>query len=112
MTDIVKDAKGREIEVREVVGSAMSRLARLSGEAFGANLWTTATIARASVVSIDGVPLPPRISSLSDIDGLWDSVDAEATAAAIEWMQARQEKAVEEAKNSSAPQDSGTASGS
>lgn len=112
MSETITDAKGRKIEVREVVGSAMSRLARLSGEAFGANLWTTATLARASVRSVDGIPVPPGLSSMADIDGLWDSVDAEAAAAAIEWMQARQEKAVEEAKNSSAPQDSETVSGS
>ncbi|NHN93637.1 hypothetical protein [Acetobacter sicerae] len=110
--ETVKDSKGREIAVREVVGSRMARIARMAGDAFGENMWTSATMARASVVSIAGVPVPQDVRSVADLDNLWDQVDADAASAALDWLMAKQKKTEQEAKKSSSPEESGIVSGS
>lgn len=110
--ETIVDAKGRQIVVSEVVGSRAAKIARLAGDAFGENMWTTATMARASVVSVAGVPVSQAIRSVNDLDGLWDIVDSEAANAALEWLLAKQEAMVADAKKSLAPQESETVSGS
>ncbi|MCE2579584.1 hypothetical protein LDL36_13995 [Komagataeibacter sp. FNDCR1] len=110
--ETVIDAKGRKIEVKEVVGSRLARLTRIAGDAFGANAWTIGTVSRATVQSVDGVPCPPAPQNMAELDGLWDSVDAIAAAAALEWLNAKQEAVAIDAKNSSAPQASSNAAGS
>ena len=112
MSDTIKDAKGRTIEVRELTGREMSRMARLAGNAWGANEWTSQTVARASVVSINDIPPPPRLMTIDDLDALWDAVDNTAMIAAAQWIMARQESAMADAKNSSAPQASESVTGS
>lgn len=112
MNDTVTDAKGRKIEVKAVVGSALARLTRVAGDAFGENAWTTGTLARATVQSIDGVPCPPSPRTLNELDSLWDSIDPDAAAAALEWLVAQQQAVATDAKNSSAPQASSNAAGS
>lgn len=112
MSTTVTDGKGRSIEVRELVGSALSRLTRLAGSAWGDNEWTSQTLARASILSIDGRPVHTALSTMNDVDGLWDQVDDEAMLAAATWIIERRSKMAEEAKNSLAPQASETVSGS
>lgn len=110
--ETIKDAKGRDIVVREVVGSKMARIARIAGDAFGENMWTSATMARASVVSVAGRPVPHTVRSVNDLDALWDQVDADAASAALDWLMEKQKRTEQEAKKSSAPEELETASGS
>ncbi|QOF94206.1 hypothetical protein IFJ82_09600 [Novacetimonas hansenii] len=110
--ETITDTKGRKIEVKEVAGSRLARLTRIAGDAFGENAWTTGTLARATVLSIEGVPCPPAPQNLNELDGLWDSVDADAASAALEWLIAKQKAMATDAKNSSAPQASSNAAGS
>ncbi|MFT8335406.1 MAG: hypothetical protein ABF628_04425 [Acetobacter orientalis] len=110
--ETITDAKGRKIEVQEVVGSALARLTRLAGASFGENAWTTGTLARATVRSVAGVPTPAEARSVKELDGLWDIVDPDAAEAALKWLIAKQEAVATDAKNSIAPQDSCSAAGS
>lgn len=112
MNETVTDAKGRKIEVKEVVGSALARMTRIAGASWGENAWTTGTLSRATVQAVDGVPAPPAPQNIGQMDALWDSVDADAASAALEWLINKQKALVDEAKNSSAPQASSNAAGS
>ncbi|KDE19673.1 hypothetical protein AZ09_10400 [Acetobacter aceti 1023] len=111
MIETIEDKQGRKITVEEVAGSKLARLTRLVGDAWGQNAYTTGTLARASVKSVAGVPVPTP-TNLNEVDGLWDEVDPDAAGAALEWMIAKQKSVMDEAKNSSAPPDSETAAGS
>ena len=102
-TETITDAKGRTIEVQEVVGSALARLTRLAGTSFGENAWTTGTLSRATVRSVAGKPTPTEARSVKELDGLWDIVDPDAADAALKWLIAKQEAVATEAKNSIAP---------
>lgn len=113
MSEIIKDINGREIEVQAIVGSAMSRLTRIAGNAWGQNEWSIQTLARASVVGVANIPRDPRpLQTMEDLDRLWDSVDDAAADAAVIWMIDQQKKLADDAKNSLALQASETVSGS
>lgn len=113
MSEIIKDINGREIEVAQVRGSALSRLTRVAGAAWGQNEWSIQTLARASVVGIASIPRDPRpFQTTEDLDRLWDTVDDAAADAAVVWMIEQQKKLADDAKNSSALQVSETVSGS
>jgi hypothetical protein len=112
VTETVTDAKGRRIELRPLVGSKLSRFIMACGSAYGENLWTGATTARANVAAIDDKPTPPTPTTLDQVHQLWDAVDDDATAAAYRWMVEQQAATLADAKNSLAPPDSDPAPGS
>jgi hypothetical protein len=111
VSDTITDSKGRKIEVQEVVGRNFSRVARICGSAFGDNLWSGGTMARLSVRSIDGKPMPPLPTTLDGVDDVWDMVDAEAAAAALGWLAARQAQVMADAGNSQGHPESESVSG-
>ena len=104
MSEIVKDERERSIEVEEVVGSAKSRLHMALGRELTDSSWAVSSIARASVRSIDGRPMPPRPTTLDQVHALWDLVDDDAAIAALNWLVERNKKALPEAGESTAPQ--------
>ncbi|OUJ16499.1 hypothetical protein [Acetobacter sp. DsW_063] len=108
----VTDAKGRKIEVRELSGSQQSRFCRIAGNAYGDNVWTFNTMMRLRVVKVDDRPSPPFPNSMPEIDGLWDCVDVDAVEAVAKLADEESKKVTADAKNSMAPQDSETVSGS
>ncbi|MBO1361775.1 hypothetical protein J2D73_18495 [Acetobacter sacchari] len=109
---VVTDAKGRKIEVRELRGSLLSRFTRIAGAQFGDNSWSANTLARLRVVSIDGRPTPPFPNNITELDGLWDVVDSDAASAAVAVAEEQSAAVEADVKNSDAPQESQTASGS
>ena len=112
MSETITDDKGRKIEVRKLVGSVLGRYMRACGDAHGANSWTGLSEARASILSIDGVPMPPPPTTLEQIDALWDLIDDDAAVAAGEWMIKRGEKVRDEAKKLQPSPDTETAASS
>jgi len=113
VSELIKDINGREIEVAQVRGSALSRLTRVAGAAWGENTWTSGTLARATVVSVGGLPRNPKpITCVDELDRLWDEIDAEAAGAALDWIVQSAQTVAQDAKNSSAPQASESVSGS
>ena len=112
MSDAVKDSRGRTIEVREIVGSARSRLFMAMGRELTDSPWAVGSIGRATVRSVDNKPTPPMPTTLDQIHALWDLVDEDAAIAAIEWLGERSQKVLATAGESTAPLASETASGS
>jgi hypothetical protein len=107
--ETVTDARGRKIDVLRVEGAPLSRILMMMGDGSSSQLWVGATLARAAVRAIDAMPIPFP-TSLAQLHGLWESVDADAASAASDYLN---EKALAEtpaaAKNSSAPQASDSA---
>ncbi len=109
----ITDATGRQIVVKLLRGSALSRFMRTCGPSADISVWFGEAVIRGCVESIDG-DLLPHPTSLAMIEGLFDLIDddaAEAVAKHMGEMQAAKANRLATAKNSSGTPTSTSSSG-
>ena len=87
-TVTVTDAKGRPVEIRRLRGRPLARFIRACGAAADVQTYFGEAILRASVVSVDGKPIP-AVQTPDQVDALWDYVDADAVGAAVIYFSAQ-----------------------
>lgn len=84
-TEIVTDARGRQIEVRKLTRRETMRFMRQWGTASDVQMWMGNALIAAHAKSIDGVPLPAPISA-DMVEAVVDRLDDDGIQAVADWV--------------------------
>ena len=87
----VTDGKGRQVVLRRLRGRNLARFMRACGPMADVATYFGEAILRASIVSVDGAPMPPLPVNADQVDALFERVDADALTAAVQHFAAQAE---------------------
>lgn len=99
-SEVITDARGRQIEVRRVGRRDSMRLMRAWGTACNVQVWLGQALLASCAKSVDGVPLPSP-GTADQAEMLVERLDDDGLEAIGAWLQEQSEKSMDELRAAS-----------